>query len=166
MIHLKKFNEEVENPKLLEFYNEYKNLFKGEYDSGDLYDTVGDLCVQHSMTQQEVKQVLDTFDCSFDVDKLLQATYDNWVDEIDEIGYSGRNQNGFTIADLRKMIEGLDGNTPVLLVNPVGRGSNQDVADYISIDDVIISDDGIAYTTNMSHIKHSVKTKGLLIYEG
>lgn len=30
MIHLKRFNEEVGNPKLLDFYNEYKNLFEGE----------------------------------------------------------------------------------------------------------------------------------------
>ncbi len=80
MIHLKKFNEEIGNSKLLEFYNEYKNLFVGEYDSVDLYDTIGDLCVQHYMTKQEVKQVLDTFDCSFDVDKLLKETYDNWTD--------------------------------------------------------------------------------------
>ncbi len=75
-------------------------------------------------------------------------------------------QNGFTIGDLKKMIEGLDDETPVLLVNPVGRGSNQFVGDNIEIGDVIVSDDGISYTTNMSHIKHSVKTKGLLIYEG
>jgi hypothetical protein len=73
---------------------------------------------------------------------------------------------GFTIGDLKKLIEGLDDNTPVLLVNPVGRGSNQFVGDNIEIGDVIISDDGISYTTNMSHIKHTVKTKGLLIYEG
>jgi hypothetical protein len=78
---IKRFNEEIDNSKLLEFYNEYKNLFIGEYDSGDLYDTIGDLCVQHYMTQQEVKQVLDTFDCSFDVDKLLKETYDNWTDD-------------------------------------------------------------------------------------
>lgn len=75
-------------------------------------------------------------------------------------------QDGFTVRDLRKIIEELDDDTPVLLVNPVGRGSNQFVGDSISIDDVIISDDGISYTTNMSHIKHSIKTKGLLISEG
>jgi hypothetical protein len=73
---------------------------------------------------------------------------------------------GFTIGDLKKLIEGLDDDTPVLLVNPVGRGSNHFVGDNIEIGDVIISDDGISYTTNMSHIKHTVKTKGLLIYEG
>jgi hypothetical protein len=78
---IKRFNEEIDNSKLLEFYNEYKNLFVGEYDSGDLYDTIGDLCVQHYMTKQEVKQVLDTFDCSFDMDKLLKETYDNWIDD-------------------------------------------------------------------------------------
>ena len=75
-------------------------------------------------------------------------------------------KNGFTIGDLKKMIEGLDDETPVLLVNSVGRGSNQFVGDNIEVGDVIVSDDGISYTTNMSHIKHSVKTKGLLIYEG
>lgn len=75
-------------------------------------------------------------------------------------------QNGFTIGDLKRMIKGLDDETPVLLVNPVDRGSNQFVAGNIKIDDVIISDDGIAYTTNMTHIAHFVKTKGLLIYEG
>ena len=73
---------------------------------------------------------------------------------------------GFTIGDLKKIIEGLDDDTPVLLVNPVGIGSNQFVGDNIEIGDVIISDDGISYTTNMSHIKHTVKTKGLLIHEG
>lgn len=75
-------------------------------------------------------------------------------------------QNGFTIGKLKKMIEGMDDNTPVLLVNPVGRGSNKFVGDSIGIGDVIVSEDGISYTTNMSHIKHTIKTKGLLIYEG
>lgn len=76
------------------------------------------------------------------------------------------NKNGFTIADLKKLIEGLDDDTPVLLVNPVGMGSNQFVGDQIEIGEVIISEDGISYTTNMSHIKHTDKTRGLLIYEG
>jgi 6-phosphogluconate dehydrogenase (decarboxylating) len=75
-------------------------------------------------------------------------------------------KDGFTIGDLKKLIEGLDDDTPVLLVNPVGMGSNQFISDNIEIGDVIISDGGIAYTNNMTHIKHSVKTKGLLIYEG
>lgn len=75
-------------------------------------------------------------------------------------------QNGFTIGKLKKMIEGMDDNTPVLLVNPVGRGSNEFVGDSIEIGDVIVSEDGISYTTDMTHIKHTIKTKGLLIYEG
>ena len=54
----------------------------------------------------------------------------------------------------------------LLLVNPVGMGSNQFVGDQIEIGEVIISEDGISYTTNMSHIKHTDKTRGLLIYEG
>lgn len=104
MIHLKRFNEEVGNPKLLDFYNEYKNLFEGEYDSGDLYDTVGDLCVQHEMTRQEVRQILDTFDCSFDDDNLLEATYDNWTDI--EIGASdGSDSKLYTRNEVIKIIQ-------------------------------------------------------------
>lgn len=91
MIHLKRFNEEIGNPKLLDFHKDYKKLFdydEDDYEEGDepsrvdLFSMIGDLCVQHDMTQQEVRQVLDTFDCSFDVDGLLEATYDNWTDEI------------------------------------------------------------------------------------
>jgi len=91
MIHLKRFNEEIGNPKLLDFHKDYKKLFdydEDDYEEGDepsrvdLFSMIGDLCVQHDITQQEVRQVLDTFDCSFDVDGLLEATYDNWTDEI------------------------------------------------------------------------------------
>lgn len=32
---------------------------------------------------------------------------------------------GFTIGDLKRIIDGLDDETPVLLANPVGRGNNE-----------------------------------------
>lgn len=74
-------------------------------------------------------------------------------------------KSGFTIRDLKKIIEHLDDATPVLLVNPVGRGNNQFDNDNIEIADVIIADDGISYTNNMSGVINSVETtKGLLIF--
>lgn len=142
MIHLKRFNEEIGNPKLLDFHKDYKKLFdydEDDYEEGDepsrvdLFSMIGDLCVQHDMTQQEVRQVLDTFDCSFDVDELLEATYDNWTDEIgtsdsnsDEYVLITHHESGdeihFSLVkySLYNEIEGVIGNDP-------GKASHSDI---------------------------------------
>jgi hypothetical protein len=49
-----------------------------------------------------------------------------------------------TLSEFLNETIGLDDNTPVLLVNPVGRGSNQFVGGNIEIGDVIVSEDGIS----------------------
>lgn len=46
----------------------------------DLYDSLGELCLKYDLTKEDVKFVLDNYDCEFDVDKLLQSTYDSWID--------------------------------------------------------------------------------------
>lgn len=74
-------NEEVGNPKLLSFYNDYKNLFDGDTSGTDLYDEVGELTNKHDVSYVEVGEVLNTMDTSFDVDGLLKATYDNWMED-------------------------------------------------------------------------------------
>lgn len=73
---------------------------------------------------------------------------------------------GFTIGDLKRIIDGLDDETPILLVNPVGRGNNQFDSGSMEIADVAVSEDGFAYTTNHVFSKDSPKVKGLLIYFG
>ena len=74
-------NEEVGNPKLLNFYNDYKNLLGDEGDVPPPYDEAGELTNKHDLSYEEVGEVLNTMDTSFDVDGLLQATYDNWIED-------------------------------------------------------------------------------------
>ena len=93
MKHLKKFNEEVGDPrevKLEDFYQQYKNIVdfneddfgQGEEPSNvDLLSEIGDLCNDLDMSKSDVKWVLDNYDCSFDIDGLLQITHDEWIDE-------------------------------------------------------------------------------------
>lgn len=93
MKFLKKFNEEMGDPRFIKcqsFYQKYKNIVdfdEDEYEQGDepsttdLLSDIGDLCNQMKMERDDVKFVLDNFDCKFDIDRLLQITYDNWVDE-------------------------------------------------------------------------------------
>lgn len=87
MKHLKRFNEEIGDPRYIKcnnFYREYKNIV--DFDESvpsriDLLDEIGDLCNEFKMSKEDVKFVLDNFDCSFDIDGLLQSTYNEWVDE-------------------------------------------------------------------------------------
>lgn len=93
MKHLKKFNEDNSNPlwvKCNRFYQGYKNTVdfdQNDYEEGDepsnrdLLSELGDLCNDLEMSKDDVKYVLDNFNCSFDSDKLLKITYDEWVDE-------------------------------------------------------------------------------------
>jgi len=93
MKHLKRFNEEIGDPqydKCHKFHQVYKKLVKfdeDEYLQGDepsridLLSEIGDLCNRFNMTKEDVKFVLDNFDCAFDSDKLLQIIYDEWEDE-------------------------------------------------------------------------------------
>lgn len=90
MKHLKNFNEEIENShkdvRSHDFYVEYKSLFNNEDNefgdsNSDLLDEIGDLCNEHEIKRDDIKWILDNYDCSFDVDKLLKIVYDEWVDE-------------------------------------------------------------------------------------
>jgi hypothetical protein len=96
MIHIKKFNENYTNKesKIVNFYNDYINLLKQSDDEDDeeenyLTDNeklteVGQLTLKYNLSKEDVKYILDNYDISLDIDKLLQYTYDNWVDEEDE----------------------------------------------------------------------------------
>jgi hypothetical protein len=76
-----------------------------------------------------------------------------------------QSAEGFTVKELKQIIENLPDYTPVLLVDSDGEGTNQFTKENIKIDSIIIADaTGIAYTPNMTHIKHSIMTKGLLIH--
>jgi len=92
MKFLKKFNEEIGDPRFIKcqlFYQKYKNIVDFDFDEDeqdepstiDLLSEIGDLCNQMKMERDDVKFVLDNFDCKFDIYRLLQITYDNWVDE-------------------------------------------------------------------------------------
>ena len=92
MKHLKKFNEQnnTQDTKCHDFYQEYKNIVdfnEDDYDQGDepskvdQLSEIGDLCNKFNMSKDDIKYVLDNYDCSFDYDKLLQITYYEWVDE-------------------------------------------------------------------------------------
>lgn len=108
MKHLKKFNENIddskyttwnEHSKCVKFYNKYKSIVdfdESGYEqgdgptNGDLLSEIGDLCNKLNMTKEDVKFVLDNFNCSFDIDRLLQSTYNEWV-ESDKGSLSLRN---------------------------------------------------------------------------
>lgn len=88
MKHLKRFNEHVSN-HIDEFYGKYKDLLdfsEEDFDQGeepshiDLYDSLGELCLKYHLTREDAQFVIDNYDCSFDVDKLLQSTIDYWID--------------------------------------------------------------------------------------
>ncbi len=93
MKHLKKFNEDNSNPlwvKCNRFYQGYKNTVdfdQNDYEEGDepsnrdLLSELGDLCNDLEMSKDDVKYVLDNFNCSFDIMRLLKIIYDEWVDE-------------------------------------------------------------------------------------
>jgi hypothetical protein len=108
MKHLKRFNENIgdskyttwnAHSKCVKFYNKYKSIVdfdESEYKQGDeptnsdLLSEIGGLCNKLNMTKEDVKFVLDNFDCSFDGNKLLQSHYNLWV-ESDKGSLSLRN---------------------------------------------------------------------------
>jgi hypothetical protein len=104
MKYLKRFNEEIGNPKLMKcnnFYKKYKNIvdFKeDDYEQGeeptktDLLSEIGDLCNELDMSKANVKWVLDNYDCSFDIDSLLKITHDEWVND-EELSKENRISN-------------------------------------------------------------------------
>lgn len=81
-------NEELGNQKSLDFYDEYARLFtpaetarRAKNGSYVDYDEIGDLIEKHDLSYEEVNQILNTMDTSFDVEGDLQANYDNWVED-------------------------------------------------------------------------------------
>ena len=89
MKHLKKFNEEIGNPKeikYLDFYQKYKNIVDYDEDEEDnlpsridLLSEIGDLCNELDMSQSDIKWVLDNYDCTFDYDRLLKIIHDETI---------------------------------------------------------------------------------------
>lgn len=81
------------------------------------------------------------------------------------------NNNYYTIGELKEFIKDLPDNSPVLIVNPVGRGSNEYISDSIKIEDVKIDDKGYSTYINDGFFGSNNRTglnvvKGLIIYEG
>lgn len=91
MKYIKKFNEA--NSKIDQFYTAYKSFIEQEDEEGneftnhERYEEVGQMTNEYGLSKEDVKVVLDTKDCSFDSDRLLQSTYDEWID--DEEDYDG-----------------------------------------------------------------------------
>ncbi len=85
MKYLKRFNENLKNSPILdEFYKEYKDLFKvsdeeeNEYSNIELLDLIGDLTINYNLEKSDVEYVLNYFNTSFDINKLLKITLDEW----------------------------------------------------------------------------------------
>lgn len=47
----------------------------------ELWTEIGQLTVEYEFSKEDVKNVLDNFDCSFDTHKFLEDTYQSWVGE-------------------------------------------------------------------------------------
>jgi len=90
MKHIKRFNESSNN-KLDNFYKDYKELFNlepgNEYTNHELWTEVGQLTLKHDMTKQDVKEILDNYDCNFDFYNFLQSTYEEWNEEDETMGH-------------------------------------------------------------------------------
>lgn len=68
MRHLKKFNEEIGNPKFLNFVNKLNMLFDfDEYEEGDepsntdLLSEIGDLCNEFDMSSSDIEEVIKNY---------------------------------------------------------------------------------------------------------
>lgn len=87
---LNKNNDEMSNMRLDSFYKDYKKIFdynEDDFEQGDepsnyeLMMAVGQLTLEHDMTREDVKNILDNYDCRFDINHFLQSTYDEWVED-------------------------------------------------------------------------------------
>jgi hypothetical protein len=128
MKHLKGFNEEYDNSnptwnthsKCVKFYKKYKSIVdfdESEYEqgdeptNGDLLSKIGVLCNKLNMTKEDVKFVLDNFNCSFDGNKLLQSHYTLWV-ESDKGSNSLRNLVEDIIESCKLDVDAIKENDP------------------------------------------------------
>jgi len=78
----------------------------------------------------------------------------------------GIKSSFYTVGDLRKFISELSDDAPVIIVNPVGKGTNEYTKDSIGIEDVKIDDKGYSYYGNTNNRTDVETVKGLVIYEG
>lgn len=88
-----KFNESVDN--LSSFYNEYKELCDhDDLGNHELWMEIGQLTLKHGLSKEDVKNILDNYDCSFDINRFLLSTYNSWetdlTAEIGETNYGRR----------------------------------------------------------------------------
>jgi hypothetical protein len=84
-----KFNEGAESNIDL-FYNEYKSLVdfnENDYEEGDepsnadLLSEISDLTIKYNLSEDDVKNILDNMDISFDINNLLKIIYEDYFDE-------------------------------------------------------------------------------------
>lgn len=78
----------------------------------------------------------------------------NEEDKIDEKGY--------TLGDLRKLIEGLPDDTPVLYINPVDRGDN--MSNPFMVEDSLLGTDGLYHRNSHLANDDSKKKLSLMVY--
>lgn len=82
MRHLKKFNEEIGNPKFLNFVNKLNMLFDDEYEEGDepsntdLLSEIGDLCNEFDMSSSDIEEVIKNYSLDFTKKNLLSSLLD------------------------------------------------------------------------------------------
>jgi len=90
MKHLKKFNEEVGNPRHLSFIQKLNSLFDfSEYEEGDepsnidLLSQIGDLCNEFELKKQDIDDILANYTLDSDAKHLLSIVNDNQANEVD-----------------------------------------------------------------------------------
>ena len=86
--------------------------------------------------------------------------------EMNKINEKLKNNNYFTVGDLKKLINDLPDDMSVCIVNGVSAGGNEGVRESFSVEDVYQNDEGHAYVQyDMTKPSKFYKVvKGLIIY--
>ncbi len=93
MKYIEKFNENdtvwKSSKNMLEsFYYDYKKLCQEDHLSNyDIFTEIGQLILNYNLTKYDILEVLNTFNCKFDINGFLQQTYDDWdkITDVDNI---------------------------------------------------------------------------------
>lgn len=78
-----------------------------------------------------------------------------------------REEYNYTIGDLKRLIQELPDDAPVVLVNGIGKGDNNYLQNNLEVNLVNLdTETGYAYYTNKEPLRDDVKrVNGLIIYE-
>lgn len=72
------------------------------------------------------------------------------------------DKSGLTLGDLRKMIEGLPDDTPIVYVNPVDRGDN--MSNPFDLQETLLGSDGLYHVNSHLTDENSDSKLSLMIY--